>query len=79
MVRYHIEYATQVWSPQDNDKLTLKNVQRRATCLVKCIENLQMLKGIYLSKALTCMKNFLYQQELLFFVNETDTFGHIVV
>ena len=35
-------------------------------------------KGIYLSKALTCMKFFLYKQELLF-VKETDTFGHIVV
>ena len=37
-----------------------------------------LLKGIYLSKALTCMKIFLYKQELLF-VKETDTFGHIVV
>ena len=35
-------------------------------------------KGIYLSKALTCMKIFLYKQELLF-VKETDTFGKIVV
>ena len=35
-------------------------------------------KGIYLSKALTCMKIFLYKKELLF-VKETDTFGHIVV
>ena len=35
-------------------------------------------KGIYLSKALTCMKIFLNKQELLF-VKETDTFSHIVV
>ena len=35
-------------------------------------------KGIYLSKALTCMKFFMNKQELLF-VKETDTFGHIVV
>ena len=38
----------------------------------------RLFKGIYLSKALTCMKIFLYKQELLF-VKETDTFGHIVV
>ena len=36
------------------------------------------LKGIYLSKALTCIEIFLYKQELLF-VKEMDTFGHIVV
>ena len=38
-----------------------------------------LLKGIYLSKALTCMKMFLYKQEYCFFVKEMDTFGHIVV
>ena len=32
------------------------------------------IKGIYLSKALTCMNFFLY-----IFIKETDTFGHIVV
>ena len=37
-----------------------------------------LLKEIYLSKALTCMKFFLYKQKLLF-IKETDTFGHIVV
>ena len=36
------------------------------------------IKGIYLSKALTCMKFFLYKQKC-FFIKETDTFGHIVV
>ena len=36
------------------------------------------LKWIYLSKALTCMKVFLYKQKC-FFIKETDTFGHIVV
>ena len=36
------------------------------------------LKGIYLSKALTCMKFFLYKQKC-FFIKETDIFGHIVV
>ena len=36
-------------------------------------------RGIYLSKALTCMKIFLNKQKLLFFIKETDTFGHIVV
>ena len=35
-------------------------------------------KGIYLSKALTCMKFFWYEQKC-FFIKETDTFGHIVV
>ena len=41
MVRPHIEYATQVWSPQyKKDKITLGNVQRRATPLVKCIKHL---------------------------------------
>ena len=39
---------------------------------------LRKYKGIYLSKALTCMKYFLYKQKLLF-VKEKDTFGHIVV
>ena len=36
------------------------------------------IKGIYLSKALTCIKFFLYKQKMLF-IKETDTFGHIVV
>ena len=36
------------------------------------------IKGIYLSKALTCMKFFLYIQKCFLF-KETDTFGHIVV
>ena len=37
------------------------------------------IQGIYLSKALTCMKFFLYiKQKLPFFIKETDTFGHIV-
>ena len=41
MVRPHIEYATQVWSPQNKkDKITLENVQRRAARLVKCIKHL---------------------------------------
>ena len=41
MVRPHIEYATQVWSPQyKKDKITLENVQRRTTHLVKCIIHL---------------------------------------
>ena len=37
-----------------------------------------LIKGILLSKALTCMKIFLYKQKRLF-IKETDTFGHIVV
>ena len=41
MVRPHIEYATQVWSRQyKKDKITLENVQRRATGLVKWIKHL---------------------------------------
>ena len=41
MVWPHIEYATQVWSPQyKKDKITLENVQRRTTHLVKCIKHL---------------------------------------
>ena len=35
-------------------------------------------KGIYLLKALSFMKQFLYKQKL-FFIKETDIFGHIVV
>ena len=38
----------------------------------------EALKGIYLSKALTCMIFFLYKQKMLF-IKETDTFGHVVV
>ena len=34
-------------------------------------------KGIYLSKALTC--NFSYKQKVVFFIKDTDTFGHIVI
>ena len=34
--------------------------------------------GVISFKALTCMKLFLYKQKLLF-IEETDTFGHIVV
>ena len=37
------------------------------------------IKGIYLSKALTCMNFFLYKQKMLFFIKETETFGHTVV
>ena len=37
-----------------------------------------MFKGILLSKALTCMKCFLYKQNG-FFIKETNTFGHINV
>ena len=36
-------------------------------------------KGIYLLKALTFMKQFLFKQKLFFFIKETDIFGHIVV
>ena len=39
---------------------------------------IKMVKGIYLSKALTCMIFFRYKQKMLF-IKETDTFGHIVV
>ena len=35
-------------------------------------------KGIYLSKALTCM-NFSCINKKCFFIKEMDTFGHIVV
>ena len=53
MVRSHIVYATQVWSPQyKKDKITLENVQRRATRLVKCIKHLlysERLKALGLS------------------------------
>ena len=46
--------------------------------IIKCLWIEIQLKGIYLSKALTCMKFFLYKQKC-FFIKETDTFGHIVV
>ena len=35
-------------------------------------------KGIYVSKALTCMKFFVNKQNLLF-IKEANAFGHIVV
>ena len=41
-------------------------------------EGVLVFRGVYLLKALTCMKFFLYKQELLF-VKDTDTLGHIVV
>ena len=37
-----------------------------------------IVEGICLSKGLTCMKFFLYKQNLLF-IKETDTFGQSVV
>ena len=41
MVWSHIEYATQVWSPQYKKyKITFENVQQRATRLVKSIKHL---------------------------------------
>ena len=37
-------------------------------------------RGIDLSKALTCMKIFLYiKTKIAFFIKETDNFGHIIV
>ena len=40
MVRPHLEYTTQIWSPiYKKDMVILENVQRRATRLVKCIQN----------------------------------------
>ena len=40
-VRPHLEYATTVWSPiYKKDKITIENVQRRATRLVKSIQHL---------------------------------------
>ena len=38
----------------------------------------EALKGIYLSKALTCINFFLYKQKMLF-IKETDTSGHVDV
>ena len=47
---------------------------------VKYIIFLSLIKEIYLSKALTCMKCFLYKQKcFFFFIKEADTFGHIAV
>ena len=41
IVRPHLEYATQIWSPQyKKNKIMLENVQRRATRLVKCVQHL---------------------------------------
>ena len=40
LVRPHLEYATQIWSPiYKKDKVILENVQRRATRLIKCVQN----------------------------------------
>ena len=41
LVRPHLEYATQIWSPlYRKDKITTENVQRRATRLVKSVKHL---------------------------------------
>ena len=41
LVRPHLEYATQIWSPlYKKDKITIENVQRRATCLIKSEKHL---------------------------------------
>ena len=40
-VRPHLEYASVIWSPlYKNDKITLENVQRRATRLVPALKGL---------------------------------------
>ena len=41
LVSPHLEYATQIWSPlYKKDKITIENVQRRATHLVKSEKHL---------------------------------------
>ena len=41
IVRPHLEYATTVWSPiYKKDKITIENVQRRSTRLVKSMQHL---------------------------------------
>ena len=42
------------------------------------IEVICSVTGIYLSKVLTCMIFFQYEQNMIF-IKEADTFGHIVV
>ena len=46
----------------------------KKTCLQMCLVDF---KGIYLSKALTCMLLSCINKNV--FIKETDTFGHIVV
>ncbi|XP_069108320.1 uncharacterized protein [Argopecten irradians] len=41
LIRPHLEYATTIWSPMlTRDKITLENVQRRATKRIPSIQNL---------------------------------------
>ena len=41
LVRQHLEYALPIWSPlYKKDKITIKNVQRRGTRLVKSLKGL---------------------------------------
>ena len=57
---------------------TFSNYLTSSKCCISCDIECMHVKGIYLSKALTCMNFFPVITKMLF-IKGTDTFGHIVV
>ena len=61
-----IKYYTWHMTPHGKVTKTQHHIQARGLPLPSMDDHKAAIKGIYLSKALTCMKIFLYKQELLF-------------
>ena len=59
IVRPHLEYASVIWSPlYKKDKITLENVQHRATRLVPALKGLSKAKMKYIYVVpVSCQKN----------------------